>query len=97
MSERRPHRLIHVRSGRPIYLVLITLTKRMQTLMAVSDPRSPRYGQHLSIDDITALVGPPPSHAAAVRGFLLAYGLSAARIHVNRNGCGTFDSFNWIY
>lgn len=54
--------------------------------MAVSDPRSPRYGQHLSIDDVTALVGPPAAHAAAVRAFLLAYGVPAARVHVNRNG-----------
>lgn len=53
--------------------------------MAVSDPRSAQYGQHVSIDDITALVGPPPAHAAAVRSFLKAYGVPAARIHVNRN------------
>ncbi len=54
--------------------------------MAVSDPLSPRYGHHLSIDEVTALVGPPPAHAAAVRAFLTAYGVPAARIHVNRNG-----------
>lgn len=56
--------------------------------MAVSNPRSPRYGQHLSIGDITALIGPSASHASTVRAFLMAYGLPAARIHVNQNGCG---------
>jgi hypothetical protein len=54
--------------------------------MAVSDPRSPRYGQHLSIDDITTLVGPPRAHADTVCAFLAAHGVPVARIHVGRNG-----------
>jgi hypothetical protein len=51
--------------------------------MAVSDPRSPKYGHHLSIDQLAAL-GPPATHAEAVRAFLRASGVPAARIHVNR-------------
>jgi len=45
------------------------------TLLAVSDPQNPRYGQYLSIDDITTMVGPDPSHAEAVRALLLAYSI----------------------
>lgn len=51
--------------------------------MAVSDPRSPQYGYHLSIDQLAAL-GPPPAHAEAVRAFLRAYGVPGPRIHVNQ-------------
>lgn len=55
------------------------------TLLAVSDPRNTRYGQYLSINDITDMVGPDPSHAEAVRAFLLANGVPPVHIEVNKN------------
>ncbi|KJE91464.1 tripeptidyl-peptidase I [Capsaspora owczarzaki ATCC 30864] len=41
-----------------------------RTLMAVSDPRSPRYGQHLSFADVNNLVRPQQARIAAVRSFI---------------------------
>ena len=55
------------------------------TLLAVSDPRNPRYGQYLSINDITTMVGPDPSHAEAVRAMLLAYSIPPTHVEVNKN------------
>ena len=43
-----------------------------QTLEAVSDPKSRRYGHHLTRAEVQAMVEPPPYHAAAVRSFLKA-------------------------
>jgi len=55
------------------------------TLLAVSDPQNPRYGQYLSIDDITTMVGPDPSHAEAVHVLLLAYSIPPTHVEVNKN------------
>ena len=55
------------------------------TLLAVSDPQTPRYGQYLSINDITNMVGPDPSHAEAVRALLLAYSIPPTHVEVNKN------------
>jgi tripeptidyl-peptidase-1 len=55
------------------------------TLLAVSDPRNTRYGQYLSIKDISDMVGPDPSHAEAVRAFFLAYDILPTHVEVNKN------------
>ena len=38
-----------------------------ETLIAVSDPRSERYGKHLSIDDLTELIAPSVDDVSVVR------------------------------
>ena len=43
--------------------------------LAVSDPGSPTYGQHLSADEIAAIVAPPASAVAAVTSWLGEAGL----------------------
>lgn len=43
--------------------------------LAVSDPDSPTYGQHLSADEIAAIVAPPASAVAAVTAWLGEAGL----------------------
>jgi hypothetical protein len=59
---------------------------------AVTDPRSPLYGQYLKVDDVTDLLGPDPKHAAAVKAMLVAYGVAPHEITVNRNRCGLSPS-----
>jgi tripeptidyl-peptidase-1 len=44
-------------------------------LLEVSDPRSPRYGQHLSNEQVHSLVAPARESVEAVRNFLEAHGV----------------------
>jgi tripeptidyl-peptidase-1 len=53
-----------------------------RTVLAVSDPRSPRYGQHLSMDAVNKLVAPAPESTKAVLSFLLAHGVPASDVSV---------------
>ena len=39
-------------------------------VLAVSDPSSPRYGRHMSIEQVQALIAPPPSALQTVRDWL---------------------------
>ena len=39
-------------------------------MIQVSDPRSPRYGDHLSTDEVQALVAPDPNAAPALTAWL---------------------------
>ncbi|KAL2204101.1 subtilisin-like protein [Sarocladium strictum] len=56
-----------------------TLLER--TLYEVSDPLSPRYGQHLSRDEAHALVAPRADSAGIVKRWLTDIGAPADRIH----------------
>lgn len=48
--------------------------KLESTLFAVSDPDSPRFGQHLSKEEVDALVAPKPESIARVLGWLASTG-----------------------
>ncbi len=53
------------------------------TLLAVSDPDSPRYGQHLSNAEVHALVAPTPECAAVVASFLSSSGIDGDAVTPN--------------
>jgi tripeptidyl-peptidase-1 len=44
-------------------------------LLAVSDPASARYGQHLTRDDVAALLAPAPEAQQAVRRWMASHGI----------------------
>eukprot|EP00756_Hemistasia_phaeocysticola_P034137 Hpha_TRINITY_DN16506_c0_g1::TRINITY_DN16506_c0_g1_i1::g.132576::m.132576/K01279/TPP1, CLN2; tripeptidyl-peptidase I len=48
-----------------------------RALFEVSDPRSPRYGKHLSQKEVHDLVAPRGEHIEVVRAFLASHGLEA--------------------
>eukprot|EP00929_Paragymnodinium_shiwhaense_P003889 TRINITY_DN1045_c0_g1_i1.p2 TRINITY_DN1045_c0_g1~~TRINITY_DN1045_c0_g1_i1.p2 ORF type:complete len:572 (-),score=151.30 TRINITY_DN1045_c0_g1_i1:239-1954(-) len=48
------------------------------TLMAVSTPESPRYGAHLSNDEVQKLTAPKPEHFKAVMDFLVSHGVEVS-------------------
>jgi tripeptidyl-peptidase-1 len=52
-------------------------------LMAVSDPRSSRYGKHLSKQEVDALVAPAAESVAAVTAWLKSHGIHANRKTAN--------------
>mmetsp|Transcript_14785 Transcript_14785/g.57998 ORF Transcript_14785/g.57998 Transcript_14785/m.57998 type:complete len:543 (-) Transcript_14785:60-1688(-) len=54
-------------------------------LMAVSDPRSPTYGQHLSIDEITDIIAPPQEDVERVFQWLEENGIYGADTVINRD------------
>lgn len=56
-----------------------------QSLYEVSDPQHERYGAHLSVDDVTALLDLDPRHAWEVQDMLRAYGVEDENVKVNRN------------
>ncbi len=45
-------------------------------LMAVSDPASPNYGQHLTRDEVDALVAPAPESISTVKRWLAAHDIT---------------------
>src|SRR5262249_18508662 len=51
---------------------------------AVSDPRSPRYGQYLTPAQFRASYGPTAATVAAVRAFLTGFGLTVTEVPANR-------------
>lgn len=53
------------------------LAELESTLMRVSDPDSEQYGQHLSNEEVHALVAPDDAHIAAVKNFLKKHGITA--------------------
>ena len=55
------------------------------TLMAVSTPSSPRYGQHLSNERVHALVAPKPADISTVEAFLRAGRLTTTTATPNRD------------
>ncbi|KAA1473458.1 family S53 protease [Dentipellis sp. KUC8613] len=52
----------------------------VERLYAVSTPDSPDYGNHLSKEDVEAMVAPAPSTVAAVKAWLTAHNLSAESV-----------------
>lgn len=54
-----------------------------QTFWEVSDPQHPRYGQHLSLDDVTKLLAVPEERVERVRKYFLAAGASEAAASPN--------------
>jgi tripeptidyl-peptidase-1 len=66
------------------FFVKQTNTDQLETtLMAVSDPDSPTYGQHLSNEQAHALVAPTPASIAAVMAFLRDHGVAGVRATPN--------------
>lgn len=53
------------------------------SLMAVSDPTSERYGQHLNDDDLKDLLGAPASNIESVATWLLDNGVGYDEIEIN--------------
>jgi len=54
-----------------------------RTLLAVSSPSSPDYGQHLTNDEVQRLTAPRPDHARAVEAFLRRHGLEPKKTTPN--------------
>jgi subtilase family serine protease len=54
-----------------------------ETLRAVSDPRSARYGQYLSFAQLGELISPSPAALNSVLSFLHAHHIEDHEIHVN--------------
>ena len=52
-------------------------------LMDVSDPDSPRYGQHLTKGQVDRLVAPWASSVQAVQAFVASFGIDACRSSAN--------------
>ena len=65
-----------------IELVFALKQQNLDTLeaevLAVSDPASPRYGQHLTNQQVHALVAPTAAHVDAVHAFLARHGVSGS-------------------
>jgi len=49
-----------------------------KTFWAVSDPTNPRYGQHLSLDEVNALVAPTDQHVSQVLHWLRSAGIDTS-------------------
>eukprot|EP00949_MAST-11_sp_MAST-11-sp1_P004644 g4644.t1 len=56
-----------------------------ETFWAVSDPKNPRYGKHLSLSDITELLAVPEERVERVKAFFLANGASAVEVAPNKD------------
>jgi hypothetical protein len=59
--------------------------KLKETVRAVSKPRSPRYGQYLSLEEISGLTAPSPADAHAVARFFTTE-MHAASAEITRSG-----------
>mmetsp|Transcript_39603 Transcript_39603/g.93323 ORF Transcript_39603/g.93323 Transcript_39603/m.93323 type:complete len:582 (-) Transcript_39603:209-1954(-) len=55
------------------------------TLLRVSDPNSPDYGQHLSNDEVQALVAPAVEDVARITAYLDAHGVAAEAATPNKD------------
>ena len=55
------------------------------TVLAVSDPDSPRYGQHLSRDDVDAIIAPRAEDIAVVLKWLQEHGIDLADVEATGN------------
>lgn len=66
------------------------LAELESTLLAVSDPDSPRYGQHLTRDQIDDLVAPRAEDIAVVLSWLQEHGVDLADVDATGNSgeCG---------
>jgi len=59
------------------------LSELHDVLMAVSDPRSPSYGEHLSNQEVHDLTAPKAEHLEAVMAFLKSHGAEGKRATPN--------------
>lgn len=59
------------------------LAELESTLLKVSDPDSQHYGQHLSNNEVHALVAPAEAHVRAVKSFLKEHGIEAISLTPN--------------
>jgi len=57
--------------------------KLEETLMQVSSPSSPHYGNHLSNEEVHALTAPAPEHIEAVKAFLKMHGVEGEALTPN--------------
>ena len=75
--------------SQPLELMFAVKQQNIDTLhdelMAVSMPKSARYGQHLSNDKVQTLTAPSPVDLAAVEAFLRAGRLEVAEATPNRD------------
>jgi len=53
---------------------------------AVSDPQNPEYGNHLTVDEITAITQPSQESRSKVVEYLVANGVERDTITISRNG-----------
>lgn len=85
-----------VRAARPAPELPMTLTVALRlddgrraelerTLFAVSDPRSERYGRHLSVDEVTKLLAVPDERVVQVRTYFEAAGAAEVVVAPNRD------------
>ena len=58
----------------------------MYSYRQVSNPESPRYGQYLSIDDLTNLLSPAEEDIEAVLGWLEGHGIFSYELNTNKVG-----------
>ncbi|KAF4237496.1 hypothetical protein CNMCM8980_006955 [Aspergillus fumigatiaffinis] len=68
-----------------IGLTQSNLDRGHDLLMEVSDPRSSRYGQHLSVEEVHDLFAPSQETVDNVRAWLESEGISASRISQSFN------------
>lgn len=54
-----------------------------QTLLAVSEPSNSRYGEHLTMEEVDALVAPASASVIAVTAWLAAHDIEATRVTSN--------------
>jgi len=64
------------------------IDKLQQELLAVSVPSSPRYGQHLTNDEVHKLVAPRPEDIDAVMSFLASHGVEGTQLTPNGDVIG---------
>ena len=56
-----------------------------RTLLEVSSPRSPRFGKHLSMEQLRDLVAPEPGHVEDVVRFLEQHGFTEIDVPMLRD------------
>ena len=80
-------RHVNVAASRNVSFVISVKQQNLQTLfdsaLAVSTPGNPRYGKHLSPDEIHQLTSPHPDDMAAVINWLADHKISPRREHEN--------------
>ena len=80
-------RHVNVAASRNVSFVISVKQQNLQTLfdsaLAVSTPGNPRYGKHLTPDEIHQLTSPHPDDMAAVINWLADHKISPRREHEN--------------
>ena len=71
LSRADPHEMVHL----TLALRQVNTQWLKETLLAVSDPDSPRYGQYLTLDQINQRVHPTPESVSAVKTLFESHGV----------------------